>query len=299
MAEAALDRWAAWILERRFGGDTQQAERALQELGRVRERVLGGADIKEGDVVLDVGAGDGLIAFGALPLVAESGKVILADVSQDLLDVSRGLASELDEGDRCEFVLARAEDLTPLADESVDVVTTRSVVIYVKEKQRAFDEFHRVLKPGGHLSIFEPINSFSSPEPEGRFCGFDVGPVAELAEKVKSAERRIADDATLVDFDERNLMTFAERAGFRIVELAYEARVEHDARPRWLADVSWDTFLRIAPNPLAPTFGELVDRALTPEEAERFFGHLRPLYEGGKGTSRNAVAYLRAEKSLT
>ena len=284
MAEAALDRWAAWILERRFGGDAEQAERALHELGRVRERVLGGAEIKEGDVVLDVGAGDGLIAFGALPLVAESGKVILADVSQDLLDVSRGLASELDEGARCEFVLARAEDLTALADESVDVVTTRSVVIYVKEKQRAFDEFHRVLKPGGRLSIFEPINSFSSPEPEGRFCGFDVGPVAELAEKVKSAERRIADDATLVDFDERNLMTFAERAGFRIVELTYEARVEHDARPRWLADVSWDTFLRIAPNPLAPTFGELVDRALTPEEAERF---LRPSEAAVRGGERD------------
>ena len=198
------------------------------------------------------------------------------------------------EVERCEFVLARAEDLGPLADESVDVVTTRSVVIYVKEKQRAFDEFHRVLKPGGRLSIFEPINSFGSPEPEGRFCGFDVGPVADLAEKVKSAERRLADDATLVDFDERDLITFAERAGFRSVELIYEARVGHDARPCWLADVGWDTFLRIAPNPLAPTFGEIVDRALTPEEAERFIGHLKPLYEGGKGTSRNAVAYLRA-----
>jgi ubiquinone/menaquinone biosynthesis C-methylase UbiE len=246
--------------------------------------------------VLDVGAGDGLIAFGALPLVGESGKVIFADVSQDLLDVSRGLASELEEGNRCEFVLARAEDLAPLADESVDVVTTRSVVIYVKEKQGAFDEFHRVLKPGGRLSIFEPINSFGSPEPEGRFCGFDVGPVTDLAEKVKSAEQRLAEDATLVDFDERDLITFAERAGFRSVELIYEARVEHGARPRWLADVGWETFLRIAPNPLAPTFGEMVDRSLTPEEAEHFIGYLKPQYEGGKGTSRNAVAYLWAEK---
>ena len=299
MAETALDRWAAWILEGRFGGDPEQAERALRELGRVRARVLDGAEIKKGDVVLDVGAGDGLIAFGALPLVGETGKVIFADVSQDLLAVSRGLASELEEGNRCEFVLARAEDLAPVADESVDIVTTRSVVIYVKEKQRAFDEFHRVLRPGGRLSIFEPINSFSSPEPEGRFCGFDVGPVADLAEKVKTAEQRLADDATLIDFDERDLITFAERAGFRSVELSYEARVEHDARPRWLADVGWDTFLRIAPNPLAPTFGELVDRALTPEEVERFFGHLKPLYEEGRGTSRTAVAYLRAEKSLT
>ena len=123
--------------------------------------------IREGDVVLDVGAGDGLIAFGALQLVGESGKVIFSDISQDLLDMSRGLASELEESNRCEFVLAGAEDLAPLGDESVDVVTTRSVVIYVKEKQRAFDEFHRVLKPGGRLSTFEPINSFGSPEPDG------------------------------------------------------------------------------------------------------------------------------------
>ena len=299
MAETALDRWAAWILEGRFGGDPEQAKQALRELGRVRARVLEGAEVKKGDVVLDVGAGDGLIAFGALPLVGETGTVIFADVSHDLLDLSRGLASEMEEGNRCEFVLARAEDLAPVADESVDIVTTRSVVIYVKEKQRAFDEFHRVLRPGGRLSIFEPINSFSSPEPEGRFCGFDVGPVADLAEKVKTAEQRLADDATLVDFDERDLITFAERAGFRSVELSYEARIEHDARPRWLADVGWDTFLRIAPNPLAPTFGEMVDRALTPEEAERFIGYLKPLYEEERGTSRTAVAYLRAEKSLT
>ena len=299
MAEAALDRWATWILERRFGGDTEQADRALRELGHVRQRVLEGAAIQEGEVVLDVGAGDGLIAFGALPLVGESGKVIFADVSEDLLDVSRGLANELREVGHCEFVHARAEDLGPLADESVDVVTTRSVVIYVKEKQRAFEEFHRVLKAGGRLSMFEPINSFGFPEPDGRFCGFDVGPVADLAAKVKSAEQRLADDATLVDFDERDLVAFAERADFDSVELTYEASVEHDARARWLADVAWDTFLRTAPNPLAPTFGELVDQALTPEEAERFIGYLKPQYEGGKGTSRTAVSYLRAEKKLT
>jgi arsenite methyltransferase len=292
------DRWAAWMLDRRFGGEPEQAERAMRHLGPVRDRVLEGAAVAEGNVVLDVGAGDGLIAFGALPLVGESGKVIFCDVSQDLLDVSRGLAHELDVLDRCEFVLARAEDLAPVADESVDVVTTRSVVIYVEEKQRAFDTFHRVLHPGGRLSMFEPINSFTFPEPEDEYMGFDVAPISGLVRRVKDAYNRLAtaDDSTLIDFDERDLVPFAERAGFRKVELTYEARVERGAGAHWGNDVGWETFLRMAPNPLAPSLAETIDDALSPQEARRFVSHLRPLFEGKRGTSRSAVAYLRAVK---
>src|SRR5438876_8896142 len=292
------DQWAAWVLDRRFGGDPDQAEQAMRNLGPMRDRVLEGAAIREGDVVLDVGAGDGLIAFGALPLVGETGKVVFSDVSQDLLDVSRGLARELDAVDRCEFVLTRAEDLAPIADESVDVVTTRSVVIYVEEKQRAFDAFHRVLRPGGRLSMFEPINRFAFPEPDGRYLGFDLTPIAGLVRCVKDAYNRLSEgrDATLVDFDERDLVSFAERAGFRKVELSYEASLEHGGGAHYSGDLEWDTFLRIAPNPLAPSIAETIDDALTPEEAERFVATLRPLFEGKEGTSRSAVSYLRALK---
>jgi arsenite methyltransferase len=299
MPEAgSQDRWAAWVLERRFGGDPKQAERVMRELGPVRDRVLEGAKVCDGDVVLDVGAGDGLIAFGALPFVGESGKVIFSDASQELLDVSRGLARELDALSRCEFVLARAEDLAPVADDSVDVVTTRSVVIYVEAKQRAFDTFHRVLRPGGRLSMFEPINSFTFPEPDDRYLGFDVTPIAGLVKRVKDAYDRMGGsrDGTLVDFDEGDLVVFAERAGFRKVELTYEATIERDAGVHWGSDVGWDTFVRVAPNPLAPSLAEMIDDALSPEEAKRFVSHLRPLFEEKKGTSRSAVAYLRATK---
>jgi ubiquinone/menaquinone biosynthesis C-methylase UbiE len=291
------DPWASWVLERRFG-DPVEADKAMRQLAPVRERVLEGARVAEGDVVLDVGAGDGLIAFGALPLVGKSGKVIFADVSQELLDVSRQLAGRLDELDRCEFVLARAEELSAIADASVDVVTTRSVLIYVEEKQRAFDEFHRVLKPGGRLSIFEPINRFAFPEPDGQYIGFDLSAVAPLVRRVKDTYNELAGpgESTLIDFDERDLLAFAERAGFRKVELSYEVRIEHRAGAHWGNDVSWDTFLRIAPNPLAPSLAETIDQALTPEEAERFVGHLRPLFESKEGTARSAVAYLRAER---
>jgi arsenite methyltransferase len=291
------DPWAAWVLERRFG-DPEEAARTLEPLAPVRERVLEAAQIEGGDTVLDVGAGDGLIAFGALPLVGDEGRVIFADVSQELLDVSRELAGELEALDRCEFVLARAENLAPIADESVDVVTTRSVVIYVEDKQRAFDEFRRVLKPGGRLSIFEPINRFTFPEPDGHFGGFDLTSVSPLVERVKDTYNRLADsgDSTLIDFDERDLLEFAERAGFTKVELTYEAKIEHGAGAHWGSGLSWETFIRIAPNPLAPTLAETIDQALTPDEAERFVSHMRPLFESKDGTARSAVVYLRAVK---
>jgi ubiquinone/menaquinone biosynthesis C-methylase UbiE len=55
-------------------------------------------------------------------------------------------------------MLASADSLADIADASVDVVTTRSVLIYVKDKAAALREFYRVVRPGGRISIHEPIN---------------------------------------------------------------------------------------------------------------------------------------------
>ena len=299
MTEAARDQWASWILERRFGGDAEAVAASMRQLAPVRRRVLEAAAVEEGDVFLDVGAGDGLIAFGALPLVGETGRVIFSDVSQDLLDVSRELAEEAGVLGRTEFVKAPAEDLAPIADESVDVVTTRSVVIYVTEKQRAFDEFHRVLRPGGRLSMFEPINSFAFPEPDELFWGMDVTTVVDLRRKLRAAYDRRAGGAgsTLTDFDERDLIEFADRTGFREVKLDYEASVRHGPHPSLDGErPSWTGFMTMAPNPHAPSLAEAIEDALTPDEKDRFLGHLRPLYESGELTMRSAVAYLSAVK---
>ncbi len=74
------------------------------------------------------------------------------------------------------FLHASAEDLRAQADASVDVVTTRSVLIYVAAKAEALREFHRVLRPGGRLSIVEPINRLGWPQPADRLFGYDVPP---------------------------------------------------------------------------------------------------------------------------
>jgi predicted RNA methylase len=77
MEKSTQDRWAQWLLHRRFGVDTQQLQVMLAGLAKVRERVLEHARIGEGETVLDVGCGDGLIAFGAVdrPGASEQGAI--------------------------------------------------------------------------------------------------------------------------------------------------------------------------------------------------------------------------------
>ena len=112
---------------------------------------------------------------------------------------------------------APADDLSSLEDASVDIVTTRSVLIYVEDKRRAFEEFFRVLKPGGR--IFEPINRFNTvawSAESGLYMGCDVNPVKDLAVRVQAIYERIQPRETdpMLNFDERDLLIYAEEAGF-------------------------------------------------------------------------------------
>ena len=67
---------------------------------------------------------------------------------------------------RSTFVQTAADSRAGIPDGSVDVVTTRSVLIYVKDKAAAFRAFYRVLKPGGRVSLFEPVNRLhTAPRP--------------------------------------------------------------------------------------------------------------------------------------
>jgi len=292
MSDVAGNEWAEWLLRRRCGGDPAELRRMLDFLEPVRDRVLDHAAVAEGETLLDVGTGDGLIAFGALGRVGERGRVIFSDVSQELLDHARTLAGEAGVLDRCRFVRVAAEDLAGIEDGSVDVVTTRSVLIYVADKGRAFAEFFRVLRPGGRISLFEPINRFGYEENPGRFWGYDVGPVAEIAAKVRAVyrARQPLDADPMMDFDERDLLALAARAGFGERHLEFRADVEPpEPRP-------WETFAAMAFNPRIPTLAEAMAEALTPAEAARFAAHLRPLVERGEGAFPKALAYLWAVK---
>ena len=286
------DRWAQWLLERRHGGDPNLRRAMLPELENFRARVLDKARARPGDVLLDVGTGDGLIAFAAVELVGAAGRVIFSDISKDLVDHCLELAGELDIADRCQFVVAGADDLGPIEDASVDVVTTRSVLIYVTEKRRALAEFYRVLKPTGRISILEPINRLIYPEPPNELVGLDVSEIRDLADKIKAAaQQTLGAQAAMLDFDDRDLLDMAEQVGFTQIHLDLERLIVEEHRPR-----TWDNLLAASGNPLAPSFGDLMRQALTTDEMQRFETHLRPLVESGRRTRRVAMAHLWADK---
>jgi SAM-dependent methyltransferase len=221
------DKWSDWVLDRGHGGQADEERSDLDYLIPIRDRVLTNAEIRPGDTVLDVGAGDGLVALGTAELVGPNGTVVFNDVSSALLDHARSLADERGLAKRTAFVEARAEDLGPVSDASVDVVTTRSVLIYVQDKAAAYREFHRVLRPGGRLSIFEPIDRYFELDPD-EFWGFDATPVRDLVQRLWAFEGwddpAVYESDPMSNFDERDLFQHAEAAGFEyvVVELVIE-----------------------------------------------------------------------------
>jgi arsenite methyltransferase len=230
----------------------------------VRDEVLDRAELRPDDRLLDVGTGDGLIAFGALDRLGPAGRVIFSDISADLLDHCRTAAAAAGQLDRCEFVRAPADRLAGIGDASVDVVTTRSV--------------------------YEPINRLMHGNRK-LFMGYDIQPVADIAAKAEARFEAMQPTATdpMLDFDDRDLVRLAEQAGFADVRLDLRVTVTSSRSP-----VPWDRFLRSSPNPKVPPIGELLARALTTAELAAFTAHLRPLVESGRGEHRRALAYLTA-----
>ena len=142
-------------------GELEVAD-ALAELERTRDRVLDGASISPGDAVLDLGAGTGLLALGAVTRVGEDGDVYALDPSVDALAELRRAA----DAPQLWYLIGDAEVL-PLPDACVDVAVTRSVLIYLAAVEQAVGELRRVVRPGGRVSFFierDPMSQLDSPE---------------------------------------------------------------------------------------------------------------------------------------
>jgi ubiquinone/menaquinone biosynthesis C-methylase UbiE len=114
------------------------------------EHLIEGADVKTGQRVLDLGCGTGIVARQVAARLGDKGSVVGIDRSANMLAVADTTAAR--DGLKVEWREGRAEAL-PFADASFDRVLSQFALMFFDDRPRALAEVHRVLAPGGGLSL--------------------------------------------------------------------------------------------------------------------------------------------------
>ena len=120
------------------------------------------AQIKKGDVVVDLGSGAGNDCFIARHETGETGKVIGVDFTPAMIDKARANA-EVRGFNNVEFRQGDIESM-PITANTADVIVSNCVLNLVPNKDAVIKDIYRVLKPGGHFSISDVVLVGALPE---------------------------------------------------------------------------------------------------------------------------------------
>ncbi len=134
------------------------------------------ADLRQGDIVLDLGSGGGMDVLLSARRVGPTGYVYGLDMTPEMLDLARRNANEAG-ATNVEFLEGDIERI-PLPDASVDVIISNCVVNLVPDKGTAFAEMFRVLRPGGRVGMSDVVTDDDLSDDDRVASGSFVGCVA-------------------------------------------------------------------------------------------------------------------------
>jgi ubiquinone/menaquinone biosynthesis C-methylase UbiE len=248
------------------------------------ERVLEAAALRPGDTVLDVGAGLGLLTLAAHERIGD-GWVIAVDPSVGALEELLRLAHDV--GSNGIMYLVGDAEVLPLPDASVDAAILRSVLVHLDDVGVALVELARVLRPGGRLSLREPLNR------DGTYLAtaIDWSPLGDLADRIRAEWQSFAADDPLQQLDPDELVAQLDAAGFTAVERSIE-----DPGERWaVTEASVDARLDARASPTAPSARERWRDTLGEEALAAIDAHLKSL-AGTTVTFRRPQLFLSARR---
>ena len=131
----------------KFTNDAAKRLEALYATADVvaqRSETLRKLHLAEGNSVIDLGSGPGFLFESVADIVGPSGRVLVIDISSDLIELSA-------RRNRCRWLSYRVGDATGIdePDESFDVATCTQVAEYIPAVDKAISETFRILRPGG------------------------------------------------------------------------------------------------------------------------------------------------------
>ena len=281
--------WSKWLEKSRFDYMTEeQKQQTMNWLFSVRNAVLSNANIKYNDVVIDIGTGNGLLAFGAIEKISNQGRVIFSDKFEDCVETCKSIAEEMNISKPHDFLLSDCCDIK-LPNNYVDKALMRSVLVHVLDKRQAFSEVYRILKPNGVFSAFEPVIR-SNTRCSELISESDVSDYSDF--KKAEDEFMSSEFDPLTNFDETTISKDLDEIGFSDGVLDKQVVSSSYIVQKGMVE-SW---LTIPPSPGSKTSKEKYLMYFEEPKVNRYISELQQALENKTITIQSNVLYIKAIK---
>jgi len=298
------DVWHDWLTR-----DLHQNEAELVRLQNQKiinsfaQKAIDNACLKADHIIIDAGSGEGKVSFLAIEKMGSSLRTLLIDISQQLLDLSHETALAKGVLNQCEFIKSSMDSMNSIADNSIDRIITRASLAYVDNKINTLKEFLRVLKPGGMISLAEPIFQDAAMHValQKKVIDLQIKKLGKAdREKIlihKWQSTQFPDqieeinNIPFINFTERDLVTWSQEAGFNNIHMDFhidEIKLDNN---------NWDSLLNSSMHPLAPKLSEVLEQRFSEDEAIELKELLLPNPAIKVVSAKTHMAYLTAHKS--